>query len=156
MASRSSQNANSAVRTQPDGNGLVVARDGEAVAKAHRHPPPVDGELLEGEGQRQRHCLAPGTLEEDEGLLQRVCYCIKVPCPLRVLACLSLALPPLTCPRNAYRVDAEATLRHHHRLGLTGDQGEEPYGVVRYRGIAQSLSGARSHQRQVPPLWENP
>ena len=82
MASRSSQNANSAVRTQPDGNGLVVARGGEAVAKAHRHHPPVDMELLEGEGQRQRHCPAPGTLEEDEGLLQRVCYFIKAPCPL--------------------------------------------------------------------------
>src|SRR5262245_21213853 len=82
MASRSSQNANSAVRTQPDGNGLVGARGSEAVAKAHRHHPPVAVELLEGEGQQQRHCPAPGTLEADEGLLQRVCYFIKAPCPL--------------------------------------------------------------------------
>ena len=94
-------------------------------------------ELLEGEDQRQRHCPAPGKLEEDQGLLQRA-YCFgKAPCPLHALACLFLALPPLTCPRNASRVDAEAALRHHHRPGLTGDQGEEPYGVVRHRGIAQ-------------------
>src|ERR687885_1028507 len=102
-------------------------------------PPPSTRQVGGGSGSAQR------------------AYCFgKLPCPLHALACLFLALPPLTCPRNASRVNAEAALRHHHRLGLTGDQGEEPYGVVRHRGIAQSLSGAGSHQRRVPPLWENP
>jgi len=62
---------------------IAIQSDNHDGGSPHlQHDPPVDVELLEGEGQQQRHRQAPGKLEEDQGLLQRVCYFIKAPCPL--------------------------------------------------------------------------
>jgi len=55
---------------QADGNSFVVAIGSEAVAEAYGHNPPVNVELLESQGYRQREPEAAGKLEQDQSPLR--------------------------------------------------------------------------------------